>query len=140
MGFTGIDWNPGPAKLRSFGLAMIAGFGLLGAAFFFGFPAGESRVAACVLWAAGGSAGILGLTGTKAARPPYFAWMSVALVTGTITGTVTLTLLYYTLITGTGLVMRIAGRDRLGLRKAKSGTYWSEIRHFTDPARYERQF
>ncbi len=135
-----IDWNPTPGKLRSFGLVVIAGFGLLGAAFWLGKPFAENRTAAVALWAAGGLLGLPGLTGTKAGLPGYLAWMAVAFAIGSVTGRVMLALFYYTMITFTGLVMRATGRDRLNLKRRQTGTYWTDLRHNTDPPGYERQF
>jgi hypothetical protein len=50
-------------------------------------------------------------------------------------------LVFYTLVTGIALVMRLRGRDVLGLsldRQAK--TYWTPHATVTDPGRYFRQF
>lgn len=135
-----INLQPGPAKLRAFGLTMVACSGMLGAAFFLGFPVPECRAAAYAIWIGGCAAAIPALAGSRVAVPFHVAWMSAALVIGTATSTAMLVLVYYSMFAPIGFAMRLSGRDRLGIRKSKSGTYWSDIDHHTETARYERQF
>jgi hypothetical protein len=135
-----IDWNPDAGKLRSFGAVLLCGFGLLGAAFFFGWPFPPNRTVALVLWIGGGALGLLGLSGTGAARPVYWAWMSLAFLTGNVVSRVVLALFYYLMITPMGLVQRLLGRDRLDLRGSGRDSYWTDVDHKTNPESYERQF
>lgn len=140
MSLVQIDWHPRPADLRKFGLSMIVGFGLLGGAFFAGWPVEAHRALAVGLWIGGGAAGLAGLSGTAVALPFYWVWMSLAFVMGNIMSRVILTLFYYTFFTPFGIVMRLTGRDKLGLRKCDVDSYWSDVEQPSDKERYERQF
>jgi hypothetical protein len=134
-----IRWRPGTRDLRWFGAGLLVCFGLLGAAFYFGWPQAQSRTAGLVLWIAGGASGTLGLTGTRLARPLYLAWMGFAWLAGNVVSCVVLTLVFLLVILPMGLFFRLIGRDRLGLRR-RSESYWSDLSLPEDPARYERQF
>ena len=92
------------------------------------------------LWLAGGAAGFLGLTGTRAAVPVYWLWMGIACVTGSVMSRAVLALLYYGLISPLGLVMRLTGRDPLRRRRPQAESYWLDVAAPTSPAPYERQF
>ena len=139
MALVRINWKPSPKELRKFGLTMIVGFALIGLGFQF-LPSPPRMAAAWTCYAFGAAAGLLGLTGARAALPVYLLWMGVAFVMGNLIGRVLLALVYYGLFTPMGLVMRLAGRDRLQLRRTRGGTYWRGITQPSDPARYERQF
>jgi hypothetical protein len=119
---------------------MIVGFGVAGAAFHFGWPVEVHAGIAKGLWIAGAVVGLLGLTGTAAALPVYWAWMSVAFVMGNIVSRIVLVLVYFGVVTPMGLIMRIVGRDRLGLRSRSESSYWHDLETDKDPSRYERQF
>lgn len=144
MALVSINWKPTPRELRWFGVAMIVGFGVMGTLCQFGgWPVGEPHPkTAVVLWVVGGIAGALGLTGTRAALPVYWAWMAVALVMGTIVSYVLLALVFYVLFTFMGLLARLVGRDRLQLRRPPSSTpsYWQDIPRTSARPNYERQF
>lgn len=139
MALVKINWRPSPAELRKFGVAMIVGFGIIGLVCQFVLP--EPRVGAAVFcYIFGGVAGVLGLSGTVAALPVYWLWMGIAFVMGNVVGRLLLALIYFGLITPMGLVMRIAGRDRLRMRRRTCDTYWCDVKQPTDAGRYERQF
>jgi hypothetical protein len=136
MSLVQIEWSPVKKGLRDFGKAMLIGFGLIGLLFWW-----QVGFAACAwLWAFGAVAGVLGLTGTKAAMPFYWAWMGIAFVMGNIMSRVLVVLFYYGMITPFGLVMRLAGRDKLQLHAKGRDTYWHDIPPAPDKTRYERQF
>jgi hypothetical protein len=140
MSMVKIEWHPKPRELRKFGITLIVGFGLIGAAFWFGWPFGVRPAVALGLWIGGGAAGLLGLTGTPAALPLYWAWMGFAFVAGNVMSRVVLTLFYFLVMTPVGLFMRLIGRDKLGLRRRSAATYWVDLHLPDDPSRYERQF
>lgn len=136
MGMVHINWSPCAKELRKFGVAMIVGFTIIGGAFYW---RGHTSVAmGC--WIFGAVNGTLGLTGTKAALPGYLAWMAVAFGMGSIVGPVLLALYYFGVITPMGLFMRLAGRDKLALRRGEDDTYWNDISLPTGKSWYERQF
>lgn len=71
----------------------------------------------------------------------YVGAMYLAFPIGWVVSHLILGVVFYTLITGIALVMRLRGRDVLGLsldREAK--TYWTPHETVTDPGRYFRQF
>ena len=141
MALVEIQWRPSPRELRKFGLAILLGMGVIGTGFWFGWLLPEQRNLAQVLWMVGTVVGSVGLTGTKAALPLYWAWMAVAFVMGNIISRLILAVVFYGLITPMGLCFRLRGRDRLQLEKRRDvPTYWTEMKSSDDPASYERQF
>ncbi len=85
---------------------------------------------------------VFGVVWPRALKWVYIAWMSAAFVLGFVMAHVILTLLFFLVITPTGLVARLTGKDFLSLkldRAAKS--YW--LPRPQKPKRaadYERQF
>jgi Saxitoxin biosynthesis operon protein SxtJ len=77
----------------------------------------------------GGVAVALVLTGFLSpalARRFHVFWMKVAAVLGYVNSRVLLTLMYYGVFAPYGLVSRLAGRDPLRRRGAKTESYWTE--------------
>ena len=138
MSLVQINWKPDARALRKFGVAMLVGFGLIGLLLQFGPH--HRPLAARVCWGFGAAAGLLGLTGTRAALPVYWAWMGLAFVMGSIMSRVVLTVFYFGMITPMGWGMRLAGRDKLRLRRRDVKTYWSDLPPPAGKAGYERQF
>ena len=137
MSMVAINWKPNARELRKFGVAMLIGCALIGLVFQFVF--GKPH-AALAWYGFGGVAGILGLSGTRAALPVYWAWMGVAFVLGNITSRIILVVVYYLVVTPMGLFRRWTGHDDLRLRKTHEESYWRDVIHQTDKARYERQY
>lgn len=134
-----VNWNPDKAELRKFGIAMLIGFGILGA-FFYWRASVPEPVTPLLLWGFGLFAGLLGLSGTKGAIPVYRAWMAFAFVASQITSRLLLALVYFGVVTPVGLLARIVGRDRLGLRRRETASYWVPIKPPAEKPNYERQF
>jgi len=136
MSLVKVNWRPGPRELRVFGAVLLVGFAALG-----GLAWAKGRpTAAAVLWALGGVVGVLGLSGTRAAWPAYWAWMGFAFVMGNIMGRLLLGVVYYGLITPMGLTMRLLGRDPLQLRRANRPTCWLDVKGAHVDDGFERQF
>lgn len=141
MSFVQIDWHPDRKGLRSFGVSMLAGFGLIGLAFYLGWPFSPNVKVAYGCWIFGFVSGILGLTGTKVALPFYWLWMGIAFIMGNIMSRLLIASFFYFMITPMGLFMRLIGRDKLALRRRTCDTYWCDVPPpTTDRRRYERQF
>lgn len=135
MSLISINWKPTPKGLRKFGAVMLVGMGIFGGlAFWHG-----GHGVAYGLWAFGAVSGAAGLTGKKIAMPFYCAWMGLAFVLGAITSQILLTVFFYVVIGGVGLVMRLFRRDRLVLRKPTTDTYWCDCPVVSDVEHYERQ-
>ena len=77
MALVEINWKPDRRELRNFGIAMIVGFGILAALAHLWW---EMPTLAWVFAVIGGVAGLLGLTGTRAAMIVYLPWMAIAFV------------------------------------------------------------
>jgi hypothetical protein len=135
MALVEINWRPDARELRKFGVAMIVGFGLLALVAWWR----HHPVTAEVLAGIGAGAGLLGLSGTKAALIVYWPWMSIAFVMGNVISRVLVALFFFLVITPMGLVMRLLGRDKLQ-RKNKRKTYWDDLPPPQEKERYERQF
>ncbi len=124
-----IEWNPSPAELRRFGAITLAAFGAAAVALHFGlWPTRNAHAAASrACLAAALVLGLPGLTGTRAALWPYRAWMGVAWVMGNISGRVLLTLAWLLAVAPVGIAGRIAGRDRLRLRRDGAASHWVDL-------------
>ena len=142
MSLVSINWQPGKKELKSFGWAMLVGFALIGGVLHLGwFPFKTAHpTAALVCWSFGTISGVLGLAGTRAVLPIYWAWMGIAFVMGNIISRILLALVYYLVVTPIGLLMRCTGRDLLHLKRQAEDTYWVDVTYRTDKNAYERQF
>jgi hypothetical protein len=83
-----------------------------------------------------------GLLAPGTLRLVHKAWMSFALLLGTIMSTLLLGLLFYLVITPLGLVMRLFGRDPMNRRLHSSAvaTYWVAREAPGEAVDYEKQF
>lgn len=129
---TTINWNPSPREMRLWAVILGPALGGVGALFYFVewgiFRGGENL--AMVFWGFAVVAFATGITGTKAGLPAYWLWMGlVHVVTWTI-GHVSLTLVFYLVVTPMALFARLLGRDRLGLRESGAASDW----HSMEPA------
>ena len=136
MALVEINWKPDRRELRNFGIAMIVGFGILAALAHLWWEMPRLALGFAI---AGGVAGLLGLTGTRAALVVYLPWMAIAFVLGNIMSRVLVAAFFYLMITPMGLVMRVVGKDALQRKNRRTST-WDALPKSTDPARYERQF
>ncbi len=133
--FKKIDRNPTMRTLVSFALTLAAGAGLFGLyAHFHGKPALATNV-----WIAGGAAAALALV-RPIGRWLYVAWMGLGVALGMVTSPIILGILYLVLFTPVALAFRIAGRDKLRLKKDKSASYWEAYPEPEDPATYVKQY
>ena len=129
-----INWNPDRVELRKFGLVMLVAGAAIAAFLYFK----EKPTAAGWVVTAGAM-----IAATSAFAPPiamafYRAWMSVALVMGTIVSTVLMFFIFFGVITFTGLVMRLFGRDPLNRKRVTKSSYWVDVTPTTDKKSYER--
>lgn len=131
-----LDQSPG--ALRSFG-RLVGGVLLLFAALAWW------RARSWWPWVAGPGLTLflLGTLAPRSLRWPHRAWMGLALVLGTVMGTVLLTLVFLLALTPLGWLARVSGRDFL--RRKRSGaepTFWLPRDRSVRASRtdYERQF
>ncbi|MFM7245534.1 MAG: hypothetical protein ACKO40_15360 [Planctomycetaceae bacterium] len=134
-----IDWHPSPTHLRRWAVTIAASLGVSGSLFRFVdwgvFRAGHDL--APLLWGFGLLALATAGTGTRLGLPAYWVWMAFVWLVGTTLGTFALALVFFLVITPMAFAARIAGRDRLGLRRPPPGvSLWHPLQDVVhDPAR-----
>ena len=69
---------------------------------------------------------ILGLINSKFLSPLNKAWFKFGLILGSIIAPVVMGVVYFLVVTPTGLIMKALGKDILGLKRNKNNTYWLE--------------
>ena len=144
-----INYRPSVIELKKFGLVMLIGFGVIGALVWWR-DAGEGGIWSYVgstgqrwsigLWLFGVGVCVLSLVAPTLARYVYVGWMLAAWPIGMVISTVMVTLVFYLLITPIGLVFRLMGRDKMGLRKKDGGSYWIVRSGPPKRERYLRQY
>jgi len=128
-----LNWNPARGDLRSFSLAMLIGFALLGLLAAWrqggvaGLPAG--------LWTAGAVLAVAGRI-RGLGRIAYLAVYIPTSILGHVLSQVILALMFLLVFVPIGLVLRLAGKDLLRLRaapawirmgQARSGSYYNQF-------------
>ena len=134
-----IDWHPSSAELRRWAVTVAAALAVSGSLFRF-VDWGIFRVGhglAPWLWGFGLVALLTAGTGTRIGLPAYWLWMSLVFLVGTAIGTLALAVVFFLVVTPLGLAARVAGRDRLGLRRPPPGaSLWHPLPATPhDPAR-----
>ena len=69
---------------------------------------------------------ILGLIKSKFLSPLNKAWFKFGLILGSVIAPVVMGVIYFLVVTPTGLIMKALGKDILGLKRNKNSTYWLE--------------
>ena len=111
-------------ELRNFGIVMAVAFGVIA---IFARPEIFGSIAVTFL--------LLGLLATRVLAPVHRAWMKLADVLGWVNTRVLLILVYYLVVTPTGLVMRLLGRRPI------PGGYWEKpSKHSYGDKHFEKQF
>ena len=67
---------------------------------------------------------ILGLINSKILTPLNKAWMKLGLILGKIVSPLVMGFIFFFVVTPTGIIMRLLGKDLLNLKKNRKGTYW----------------
>ena len=109
-------------EIRKFGLVIAIALGVIGSFVYVKF--GNLDVAGW-LWGIGLLFLILGFILPSVLRPVYRIWMLLAYFIGGIVSRVILTVLFYVVLTPTGLVLRLFGKDVLDQKFDKRReSYW----------------
>ena len=109
-------------EIRKFGLVIAIALGVIGGFVYVKF--GNFDVVGW-LWGIGLLFLILGFILPSVLRPVYRIWMLLAYFIGGIVSRVILTVLFYVVLTPTGLVLRLFGKDVLDQRFEKDReSYW----------------
>jgi hypothetical protein len=85
---------------------------------------------------------LTGLWAYPILKPIYVGWMTFAFALGWVNTRLILGVVFYLIFTPTGLVMRLLGKDPLGLRLDRHATTYWVRRKPQDPSkqRYEKLF
>jgi Saxitoxin biosynthesis operon protein SxtJ len=111
-----------PGSERSFGLVFATFFAVISLTPLLRHPAGPVR-----LWGLAIAAVflVLALTWTAPLRPLNWLWFRVGLLLHAIVTPVIMGLLFYSTMTPIGLLMRLAGKDPLRVRRdVSASSYW----------------
>jgi hypothetical protein len=110
-------------RLRKFGLVMAVAFGIFGALFVWREKAWGPYtlyVAAAFL--------VLGLVAPKVLGPIEKGWMALARVLQVVMTTLILTLTFFLVLTPMGFLLRLSGKDLLGMKgDPEIKTYWVPV-------------
>ena len=68
----------------------------------------------------------LGLINSRLLSPLNLLWFKFGLLLGKIISPIVMGFVYFFVVTPTGLIMRILGKDLLNLKKTNFKTYWLE--------------
>jgi len=130
--------NQDKKSLRKFGLVMTTALLVLGVLIFF---RSSHPQRAYVLWAVASICLVVGVGLPAALRRFHTIWMAFSLSIGWIMSRLILTILFFLVITPTGLIMRAFGKDPM-MRKLEPNatTYWIKREKGFNPEQYERQF
>ncbi len=138
MRWSDIPRNPTTKMLREFAGLWLIFFGALAAWQGFGKHHPTAGIVLAVL-AVG--VGVPGLIAPRWLRPVFVAWMTLAFPIGWVVSHVLLGLVFFGLFLPVGLVMRLAGRDPLMLRRRSDiSSYWLPKPAPADVRQYFRQF
>ena len=69
---------------------------------------------------------ILGLINSKILTPLNKMWMKFGLLLGNIVSPIVMGIIFFGVVTPTGLLMKLFGKDILELKKNKKNTYWKK--------------
>lgn len=134
--FQHVNWDPDAKELRSFAVAMLVGFALLGllaAAKARGFGANSF-----VLWTVGAILAVASQV-PGMGRWAYLAVYVPSSLMGFVISQVLLTVIFVVVFTPIGLVLRLTGKDPLYLRPGKR-LHWFTHAERTERRRYYRQY
>ena len=117
--------NPTTKQLRDFGWMVGSVLIVLGLTLFWRHP---ERAAHGYLWFVGAILVVAGLTTPRVLTLPFQLWMAFAFVLGIVMTNLILTITFFVAFALVGLLMRVTGRDPLGLRWASGSqaSYWKD--------------
>ena len=132
-------FNPADKKIQLLGILLPALCGAIG------WPVAKALVGrmemAITVFSIGSCAAAAALIFPAFARKVYVGWMLAALPIGWSISHALLAVLYYLVVTPTGLIMRIVGRDPLHRRiESERPSYWVRHPSSIETSRYFRQY
>ena len=69
---------------------------------------------------------ILGLSNAKILNPLNKVWFQFGIILGKIVSPIIMLLIFFFVVTPTGIIMRLLGKDLLNLKLSKKKSYWIE--------------
>ena len=69
---------------------------------------------------------ILGTVNSKILTPLNTLWFKFGLFLGKVVSPIVMGVIFFLVVTPTGIIMRLIGKDLLNLKKNNSNTYWLE--------------
>jgi hypothetical protein len=142
--FKEVNWKPDMAERRKFARSLVIGFPCIAVVLILAswVKTGAWKIEpALIIGGTGLVTGLVLLALPGIARPFYVVWYGLACAIGLVVGNILLAVVFYVLITGVGLAMRISGKGSISKTLDKrTTTYWKDAKPVTDPQRYYRQF
>ena len=142
--FKEVNWNPDAAERRKFARSLVIGFPCVAVILLLTgwLKTGVWKFQPALIIGGGGFViGVVLLALPGIARPFYVIWYGLACAMGLVVGNILLAVVFYILITGVGIAMRVAGKGSINKTLDKrSASYWNDAKPVTDPQRYYRQF
>ncbi len=137
MAFAKINLKPSPRDLRIFACSILIGLGILGSFFYFFH---DKTGIAFFIWGYGCLSFIFCITGMSVGLPFYWAWMGIMFALTQLLVYLSLSIIFFFIVTPLGLFARLLGRDRLRLKRKEAHTYWENDVPGQSNENYERQF
>jgi hypothetical protein len=133
-----VNRNPSAGTLRQFARIVLPVFVTLFGALLW-WRSG-SLTSAAMVWGIGALAAIGAIASREVARQLFVGLQVITYPIGLVVSTVVLALLFYAVFTPFALVMRLAGRDALRLRKRDAASHWVPYQQKDGPADAFRQY
>lgn len=139
MGWNEITRNADERKLRLFSLVWLpVGMGVVGSVFLY---ISGSWTVAITIWSIGLTMAVLGTAFARLRPLWYFGLTALTFPIGWIVFHALMLVMYFCVFTPFGVLLRLFGRDSLGLRRTTAGTsYWKPRPPAPDTSRYFRQY
>jgi hypothetical protein len=133
-----VNRNPSPETLRQFALIVLPTFVALFGALLWWRSGSLSNAA--IAWGIGALTALAAIVSREVARQLFVGLQVITYPIGLVVSTVVLAFLFYAVFTPLALVMRLAGRDALRLRKRDAASHWVAYEQKDDPADAFRQY
>ena len=138
MNLIQIDHNPSRRKLALFGVFWLLLWGILGAVV---LNRTGCLLSAAAIWATALLVAVIGWIAPGLMRIVYLGMAYASLPVGLVVSPVVLGVVYYLVLTPTGLLMRLLGYDPMQRRLDRDAkSYWLPREQRDDVSRYFRQF
>jgi len=138
MAIVRFNRTPTQRELNWFALIWLAFFGVLGAALRFAY---DAPTASSIVWGVAVAVPVLGLLAPPFLRLVYLGFTALVFPIGWTISHVLMGAIYYGVVTPTGLVLRLLGRDPLVKNvDPAASTYWTPRQSASKSDAYFRQY